>query len=67
MIYNPSTKAWTVSEDGALKEIVQDACMVNIADDDNAENLVITGGTERKIQFVSLERFLPHEIIFHSG
>jgi len=51
MIYNPSTKAWTVSEDGALKEIVQDACMVNIADDDNAENLVITGGTERKIQF----------------
>jgi len=49
--YNPGTQTWNVLTEGFLSEPVQDACMVNVEDGVSGETLVITGGTDKKIQF----------------
>jgi len=52
MKYSPETQTWTVLSEGFLSEPVQDACMVNVEDAATGQTLVITGGTDKKIQFV---------------
>jgi N-acetylneuraminic acid mutarotase len=48
-IYNPETKAWRV-ETNILSSPLHEACMVNIDDGETGETLVLTGGTNKKIQ-----------------
>eukprot|EP00090_Calanus_glacialis_P005309 TRINITY_DN14118_c0_g1_i3.p1 TRINITY_DN14118_c0_g1~~TRINITY_DN14118_c0_g1_i3.p1 ORF type:complete len:452 (-),score=116.15 TRINITY_DN14118_c0_g1_i3:68-1423(-) len=51
MKFNPGTQTWSVLIDQFLVEPVQGACMVNIEDPEAGETLVLTGGTDKKIQY----------------